>query len=276
MNNKKMPDVKKISDIIKEYQERTRQETEEKIVSSLKEKIKEVQDAGDVIEVIYCSATLYSYIRNMKEHFEEATTQQSYKDGIFGKFLSIDLAPTSYAKGRVIFSSSKHIQEEMEKMLPQDSYATHQEYRDAYKRIATEYIQKAKVIVDENKILELEESDILQTNNTKKVKNEVEAREVQRKYDDSSHGMIQWKGTGVCMDVYCKQCGLHSHIDDEFVYFLICPKCDTKYYCNPNIELIAIDEFSKITSEYCIKENYDEEYRTEKIINDAIEKAETE
>lgn len=25
-------------------------------------------------------------------------------------------------------------------------------------------------------------------------------------------GFIQWKGTDVCMDVYCK-CGYHSHID---------------------------------------------------------------
>jgi hypothetical protein len=33
------------------------------------------------------------------------------------------------------------------------------------------------------------------------------------------HGWIQFKGTKLCMDVYCK-CGTHTHIDGEFVYYL--------------------------------------------------------
>lgn len=39
---------------------------------------------------------------------------------------------------------------------------------------------------------------------------------------EGSHGWIQWKGTNVCMDIYC-ECGYHGHIGDEFVYFVKCP-----------------------------------------------------
>ncbi len=53
------------------------------------------------------------------------------------------------------------------------------------------------------------------------------------------HGFLQWKGTDVCMDVYCK-CGCHSHIDDYFVYNIQCPSCGTVYRCTPYIEFIEL------------------------------------
>jgi hypothetical protein len=56
-------------------------------------------------------------------------------------------------------------------------------------------------------------------------------------FKDVPRGFIQWKGTDVCMDVYCK-CGYHSHIDQDFCYRLECPKCHTVYVANPYIELI--------------------------------------
>ena len=101
-----------------------RKETEEKIVSFLKEKIKEVQDAGNVIETMYCSSFLYSYIRNIKEHFEEATIRQICGEGFFGKFLSINIVATSYAKGRVVLSTNKHVKENLKPMPPQHSYSS--------------------------------------------------------------------------------------------------------------------------------------------------------
>lgn len=53
----------------------------------------------------------------------------------------------------------------------------------------------------------------------------------------SPHGWVQWKGTNVCMDVYCK-CGEPTHIDADFLYFLKCGSCGTVYELNGHIELI--------------------------------------
>jgi hypothetical protein len=63
----------------------------------------------------------------------------------------------------------------------------------------------------------------------------------QDKKDGEPHGWIQWKGTKVCMDIYCK-CGQHSHIDAQFAYHVKCPKCGATYFCNGHIELIALEQ----------------------------------
>lgn len=73
---------------------------------------------------------------------------------------------------------------------------------------------------------------------------EKEAEELQLTYCENGksvipHGWIQWKGTKVCMDIHCK-CGHQSHIDDDFAYYVKCPKCGTIYMCNGNIEFIEI------------------------------------
>ena len=59
--------------------------------------------------------------------------------------------------------------------------------------------------------------------------------------EDTPHGWIQWKGTNVCMDTYCK-CGYHGHIDDEFFYYYKCPKCNTGYAVGSNVKLIELTE----------------------------------
>lgn len=64
-------------------------------------------------------------------------------------------------------------------------------------------------------------------------------RELQEDFKDSPHAWIQWKGTYVCMDVYCN-CGKHFHIDDEFAYYVQCPYCKDTFSCNPHIELIKV------------------------------------
>ena len=48
---------------------------------------------------------------------------------------------------------------------------------------------------------------------------------------------IQWKGTDVCMDALCNECGENFHIDGDFMYSITCPKCKTEYDCHPIIQL---------------------------------------
>lgn len=53
---------------------------------------------------------------------------------------------------------------------------------------------------------------------------------------ENPHGFVQWKGTSVCLDVYCV-CGVHGHIDDEFVYYVECAKCGRVFEVNPHVRL---------------------------------------
>ena len=39
---------------------------------------------------------------------------------------------------------------------------------------------------------------------------------------------IQWKGTQVCLGLYCL-CGARGHIDDDFTYALECDACHRTY-----------------------------------------------
>jgi len=75
----------------------------------------------------------------------------------------------------------------------------------------------------------------------KKVADSDAAWKVQEQYGGQPHCWVQWKGTDVCMDFYCK-CGNQSHIDDSFAYFVKCPYCKTVYMCNGHIELIELEK----------------------------------
>ena len=77
-------------------------------------------------------------------------------------------------------------------------------------------------------------------NKMKEAVDKAKAWDIQETYQDKPHGWIQWKGTDVCMDIYC-HCGYHSHIDAEFAYHVKCPKCGRVYFCNGHIELIALE-----------------------------------
>ena len=59
--------------------------------------------------------------------------------------------------------------------------------------------------------------------------------------DNKVHGFIQWKGTDVCMDVYCK-CGNQSHIDGYCAYYIKCLNCNTIYRLDNYIQLIQLTE----------------------------------
>jgi hypothetical protein len=54
-----------------------------------------------------------------------------------------------------------------------------------------------------------------------------------------SHGWIQWKGTNVCMDIYCS-CGHHSHVDTEFLYNFRCAKCKQAFAVGAHVRLIPL------------------------------------
>jgi|SRR4029077_20723299 hypothetical protein len=54
-----------------------------------------------------------------------------------------------------------------------------------------------------------------------------------------AHGWIRWKGTNVCMDVYCL-CGHHGHVDTYFFYRYECPKCHRKYAVGEIVKLIEM------------------------------------
>ena len=81
---------------------------------------------------------------------------------------------------------------------------------------------------------------VMKKSKNKKAKNDDEATKIQETYEGKPHGWIQWKGTDVCMDVFCK-CDYSLHIDSWFAYYIKCPKCGTVYQCNPHIELIEIE-----------------------------------
>lgn len=40
---------------------------------------------------------------------------------------------------------------------------------------------------------------------------------------------IQWKGTKLCMDLNCPECGENSHFDGMFAYIIECPHCSSQF-----------------------------------------------
>lgn len=54
------------------------------------------------------------------------------------------------------------------------------------------------------------------------------------------YGLIQWKGTNVCIDLHCV-CGAHMHADDEeFFYFVRCGKCKAAYAVGAYVKLVPL------------------------------------
>lgn len=74
--------------------------------------------------------------------------------------------------------------------------------------------------------------------------NSDEAYNIEVTHDNVPHARIQWKGTDVCMDVYCK-CGNDGHIDAMFAHCYKCYSCGTTYVCSSFIELIEITHVSE-------------------------------
>lgn len=55
------------------------------------------------------------------------------------------------------------------------------------------------------------------------------------------YGRIQWKGTDVCIDMYCI-CGAHGHFDGDFLYTTRCRKCGRIYGLAPWIVLVPLSD----------------------------------
>ncbi len=62
---------------------------------------------------------------------------------------------------------------------------------------------------------------------------------------------IQWKGTEVCMDIYCV-CGNMSHIDADFAYNVMCPYCKRIFMINGHVELVELTEDEKTSPVSCL------------------------
>ena len=73
-------------------------------------------------------------------------------------------------------------------------------------------------------------------------------------FQDTSHGWIQWKGTDVCMDVYC-ECGAQFHIDHDFAYYVKCCACGTIYEVGGHVKLYKID----FVPENCVQVDLEQE-----------------
>lgn len=52
-------------------------------------------------------------------------------------------------------------------------------------------------------------------------------------------GLVQWKGTSVCMDIHCT-CGAHIHADAEFMYYVECPHCRRLYALGFMVKLVEL------------------------------------
>lgn len=69
--------------------------------------------------------------------------------------------------------------------------------------------------------------------------------EQDRANDDGAGGRIQWKGTDVCIDIWCK-CSESAHIDGDFFYHWRCPACGQWYATGERIKLLPMtDEQAK-------------------------------
>ena len=87
-----------------------------------------------------------------------------------------------------------------------------------------------------NPLKELEDKPVSKLDVRSKRYNKVEAEAKMV----GPHGLIQWKGTEVCIDLYCK-CGAHLHHDGEFFYNFECGKCGKVWAVSPYVKLIEMD-----------------------------------
>jgi hypothetical protein len=75
-------------------------------------------------------------------------------------------------------------------------------------------------------------------------------------YNDHTppYAFIQWKGTNVCMDVYCV-CGAQMHIDADFAYYVLCPACE-QYYETASFVILHPVTPKDVVGKPCITEFY--------------------
>lgn len=64
---------------------------------------------------------------------------------------------------------------------------------------------------------------------------------------EDARGWVSWKGTTVCLNLYCS-CGSHEHVDADFAYYVRCRACGATYYLSPHVRLVELtaDEASTL------------------------------
>lgn len=62
------------------------------------------------------------------------------------------------------------------------------------------------------------------------------------------HIFIQWKGTDVCLDFNCPECGHHGHFDGYYAYALGCKGCGAIYEMPQWVSLDRNDDFEGLVA----------------------------
>jgi hypothetical protein len=57
---------------------------------------------------------------------------------------------------------------------------------------------------------------------------------------EGPHGWLQWKGTDACVDLYCS-CGVHGHLDVDFMYHVRCKACGKLWHVSGYIRLLPVE-----------------------------------
>ena len=73
-----------------------------------------------------------------------------------------------------------------------------------------------------------------------------------------SKTFIQWKGTDVCMDIWCPACNKANHYDGYFAYQVKCSGCGTVYELGSEVSLKKVEgedinaPLESVTSEFTL------------------------
>lgn len=70
------------------------------------------------------------------------------------------------------------------------------------------------------------------------------------RFEGGPYGWIQWKGTQVCIDLFCA-CGKQMHADAEFLYSFRCEACGRHYLLGSHVAVFEVppDEIEKLKEE---------------------------
>ena len=52
---------------------------------------------------------------------------------------------------------------------------------------------------------------------------------------------VQWKGTDLCMDLWCPLCDEHSHFDGMFAYHVQCSSCGAVFKMPTDLPLEHVE-----------------------------------
>lgn len=55
---------------------------------------------------------------------------------------------------------------------------------------------------------------------------------------------IQWKGTNLCMDFICPDCGCNSHFDGMFANYIRCCQCKSVFKMPTDISVTKVTTFN--------------------------------